>query len=119
MTDLGQSGATNGGLSAEEFLERRTGDVHHIAGVLVELGSAVEMARHEFEYDESPEGVELVRLCAALDDYLKDLSILPGDGSLTRYRECARCGGDGKTRGEDPCIECGGVGAIHADEADG
>lgn len=108
-----------GGLSVEDFLERECGGVHHKAVLLLDLGSAAETARSEWEYDtESPEAVNLVRLCAELDDYLKDLSIT-ADGELTRYRECSRCSGNGKTRGEDPCIECGGVGAVHADEADG
>ncbi len=114
---------TAGGLSVDDFLEREAGGVHHVAVVLAELGSAVETARLEWEYDESPEAVRLVRLCAPLDAFLKDLSVDPSDGTLTRWRECRRCSGRGKWgdkgHGEDPCVECGGVGAIHADEADG
>jgi hypothetical protein len=107
-----------GGLSADEFLERESGGVHHNAVVLVDLGSALYGAEANWEFDtDTPEAVELVRLCREVSRYLADLSILP-DGSLTKYRECRRCSGDGSTRGEDPCKECGGSGSIHADFAD-
>lgn len=106
-----------GGIYADEFLERESGGVHHKAVMLAELGSAVEASRAEWEYEGAEEAVQLVRLCAALDDYLKDLSILP-DGTITRWRQCQRCSGAGETRGESPCIECRGRGAVHADEAD-
>jgi hypothetical protein len=107
-----------GGQSIDDFLEHETGGVHHKAIILAELGSAVYTARKEWEYDEDGEGVELTRLCAALDEYLTHLSILP-DGELTLYRECRRCGGAGGFGDEPTCGECGGTGSVHASEADG
>lgn len=110
--------AATSGLAAEEFLEREAGSRYHRAIILNDLGSAVETAAMEWEYDELPEAVELVRLCTALNDHLRRLS-LAENGALTLYRECRRCGGSGATYGEERCMECGGSGSVHADEADG
>lgn len=107
-----------GGRSVDDFLEHEAGGVYHKAVILADLGSAVYTARKEWEYDESEAGVLLTQLCTALDDYLRDLSIMP-DGELTRYRECSRCGGEGGFKDEPTCNECGGVGSVHASEADG
>lgn len=107
-----------GGMAADEFLERETGGVHHVAVVLADLSGQVEAAREEWSYDESDEAKRLVALLAPLDDYLQQLSIDTASGKLTLWRECRRCGGDGGFRDERVCDECGGVGAIRLEESE-
>lgn len=105
------------GLALDEFAEREIGSPLSNAIALTVLGGEVEACRENWSYDESPEAVELVRLCAALDDYLKSLSITE-DGALTLYRQCRRCSGAGEFTDEQPCRECAGRGSVHASEAD-